>query len=281
MSGRPSRRSLFSALAVVLAAPLIACAQEPGTRGLDAPPALPATQYTLDTDRIIFSDVEYDAPVRGEDKNRGEFMAYNEVVLHARNFPDYELRKAARKAITFRDLLSKAGRDFQFDLLFFDGRLAQLRDVKPTKPLAAAGVTALYEGWVFPTNGADPMCVLLTELPAGLEPSAAYSPAKPVSFAGYYFKLIQYESANPDPKLRIRRAPLIIAKTLTLGAVPPADEDIDGSWWYGFLPGMVGMFALIGSVVVGMTWFFGRGDKAHKRAIADLREKNNPFGRAE
>src|SRR5688572_29686936 len=69
-------------------------------------PADPAAKYAIDADRLMFAHVEDDAPVRGEERNREEFEAYNAVLLHARQFPNDELERHARKGLTFRDLVT-------------------------------------------------------------------------------------------------------------------------------------------------------------------------------
>lgn len=238
----------------------------------------PADKYKLDTDRFHFTLVEDDAPVRSEGQNREEYEAYNDVLLHARQFPAAGLEAHALRDGTFLDLVRPVRQDFQFKLLYFEGRLAKLRRVEPNRGLAAAGVADLYEGWMFPAGGSDPMCVLTTELPPGLGPSREYDPRPAVAVAGYSFKLIRYESAEKDPqdptRYRVRRAPLLMAKSFTL--LPAPDADRGDSWRTGFLPGMLGVLAGIAMVVAALTLWFRRGDRAARRALEDRRARN-PF----
>lgn len=242
----------------------------------------------IDKDRFIFSEVEFDAPVRGEGQNPSEFEAYNEVVMFARRQELDKMLKCARRDVTFKDLLPRLddktgelihpGKDFQYDLLFFEGRLLRLRDIKPTKPLVGAGLTGLYEGWMFPKNGADPMCILISELPPGLEPGLDYSPTKPVSVVGYFFKLIQYESVEPNPKNpnrgKVRRAPLLIGKTLILG--PQPNQNDEGSNDIELLLGWFGIVTVVGGGLLGLVWLYRSGDKKHREAM-ETRRDNNPF----
>jgi hypothetical protein len=252
------------ALAVVLALG--------GSAGAQAP----ADKYKIDTDRFHFTRVEDDAPLRSEAQNLSEYMAYNDVLLHARQFPAAELEAHANRDVTFRDLVRPVRQDFQFDLLYFEGRLAQLRRGDPNKGQAAAGVTDWYEGWMFPLDGSDPMCVHVTELPPGLQPSREYDPRPRVAVAGYYFKMIRYESSEKDPddpaRYRVRRAPLLLAKSFTLLPTPDAED----SWRTGFLPGMLGVLAGVAVVVAALTLWFRRGDRAARRALEDRRARN-PF----
>ena len=91
-------------------------------------------------------------------------------------------------------------------------------------PKEVEGFQNLYECWIFPKNGADPLCLLVAELPPGIEPAMDYTPAKNVTFAGYYFKLMQYESAAPNPneptRNQIRRAPLLMGRSFVVVPEP-------------------------------------------------------------
>jgi hypothetical protein len=236
----------------------------------------PASKYALDTDRLFLQAVEDDAPVRGEAENPQEHEAYNAVLLHARRFPAAELEAAAEKGVSFRDLVAPVRRDFRYKLVYFEGRLARLRKLTPTRVLAEAGVTALYEGWVFPAGGSDPLCVLVTDPPPGVEPTGDLVPRRPVAVAGYSFKLIRYESRAADPKHPdrsvVRKAPLLMARGFTLLPEPPADTR--QPWRTGFVPGVAAVVGGVVAVLVGLTVWFRHGDRAARQRLT---QKENPF----
>jgi hypothetical protein len=236
----------------------------------------PADRFKIDTDRADYAGVEDDAPVRSEDQNRQEFAAYNDTLLHARKFTVADQERYANRDVTFPDLLAAVRTDYRFQLVYFEGRLKRLRRLEPTKPLKAEGVTDLYEGWMFPANGADPLCVLTTELPPGLDPAVEYDPARPVAVAGYFFKVMRYEAPDPkDPTGRItRRAPLLMARSFT--PLPAADADASGPWRTGFLPGVLAVVGGVAAVTLGLTWWFRTGDRPVRRELADRRDRN-PF----
>ena len=235
-------------------------------------------KYDLDADRFHFSRVEWDAPVKSEDRNRDEFEAYNDTLTHAKQFTAEELIQAGNRDVTFKDLVKPVGRDFQFKLLTMEGRLKRLRRVEPTKPLLAAGFQNLYECWIFPKNGADPLCLLVSELPVGVEPAMDYTPAKNVTFACYYFKLMQYESAAPNPKdstrNQIRRAPLLMGRSLAIEPEPVIDSG--KVWREGFLPGLLAIGGAIVAAVLGLTLWFRRGDRSIRQSLEN-RRRQNPF----
>ena len=238
----------------------------------------PLGKCELDADRFHFSRVEWDAPVKSEDRNRDEFEAYNDTMIHARQFTADELISAGNRDVTFKDLVKPVGRDFQFKLVTMEGRLKRMRRLEPTKPLLAAGFLNLYECWIFPKNGADPLCLLIAELPPSIEPAMDYTPTKNVTFAGYYFKLIQYESAAPNPKEptrnQIRRAPLLMGRSFVV--VPDPVIDSGKAWREGFLPGLLAIGGGIVTVTLGLTLWFRRGDRTLRQAL-DNRRSQNPF----
>lgn len=256
----------------------LACAAAPGQ--VAPPPAASADKYALDADRLFFGGVTWDAPQNAsEDANPGEYQAYNETLLHARKFGGDELLAAASRDVTFRDLVDpRTARDYQYKLLALQGRLVRVRRVAPTKPLADAGVANLYECWLFPLKAADPLCLLVSELPANVPVGPLLQPAVHVDFAGYYFKLTQYVSAQekPDsPGQNVkRRAPLLMGRTFRVTAEP--DSGRPDLWATGFPPSMMGLVGGVFAVGLALTWWFRRGDRAVKRTL-EARRSLNPF----
>ncbi len=245
-----------------------------------AAPVDPLAKFRIDKDRLHFGRVEDDVKVRSEDENPHEFTAYNEVLIQAHRLSAADLEQHAIRDVMFRDLVLDTRKDYQFKLVYLDGRLKRLRRLEPTKPLAEAGVKNLYEGWLFPQNGTEPVCVLTTELPEGLEPSIEYTPSKHAAVAAYSFKLMRYEAADPkDPsRLIVRKAPLLMGRSFKVFPERPAPEGSE--WWGGFLPGLLAVLAGITAVAFGLTWWFRRGDrKVHQKL--DDRLDRNPYAEPE
>ena len=245
-----------------------------------AAPTDPNAKFRIDTDRLHFGRVEDDVKVRSEDENPHEFTAYNEVLLHAHRLSAADLEQHAIRDVMFRDLVLDTRKDYQFKLVYLDGRLKRLRRLEPTKPLAEAGVKNLYEGWLFPQNGTEPVCVLTTELPAGLEPSIEYTPSKHAAVAAYSFKLMRYEATDPkDPsRLIVRKAPLLMGRSFKFFPERPASEGTE--WWGGFLPGLLAALAGITAVTFALTWWFRRGDRSVQKKLDDRLDRN-PYAESE
>jgi hypothetical protein len=241
----------------------------------------PPERMAVDKDRAIFGRIEDEKPVASQAVNPDEFAAYNEILTFANQFTAADLQSAARRDLAFKDLFHPIRKDYRLDLVYFEGRLQRLRSVGPTRPLREAGITTLYEGWMFPKGEPNPIAFLCTELPEGL--SAQKDVAKEkldrwVGFAGYSFKLIVYESAEVQPndpmRGKPRRAPLLMGKAPTLIG-KPADET--GAMWHNtFLPIVLAAIGSLALAVFGLAMWYKKGDAYLKQAI-DRRLESNPF----
>src|SRR5262249_23192247 len=108
-------------------------------------------------------------------------------------------------------------------VIHFEGKLKRLARFEPPEKTKLDGVKDGYEGWMFDPEryGANPVCVIFTDLPAGLETGDKLDVR--VSIDGYFFKKYRYQA---DDGTR-RDAPLLIGRTLTLkqGAPKPVSEE--------------------------------------------------------
>jgi hypothetical protein len=251
---------------------------------LSGPPA-EATRIELSKDLRLFRRIRDNAPMSSQLTGWEEGSAFVRVLLHARKFPTAELEKAARRDIGFADLFLANRLDYKLDLVHFEGRLIQLRPMeKAPRRLTEAGVPNWYEGWLVPKDEprGNPVCVIITELPDGLEPQPGGQGQplmnKWVTFAGYSFKLMQYvsrEARKDDPtKKDVKAAPLLLGRSVTLHEDPASN--VRDEWRYGFVWPMVGGLAVVVGVALGLGWWFRRGDRRVK-AEMDARSRN-PFG---
>jgi hypothetical protein len=231
----------------------------------------------------IFKLIRDDAPL---DRNSvwEEMAAWNWLVLRARKFDPDALQADARRDLTFADLFGPHRKDYQFDLVHVRGRLIQLKKGEPTPRLTEAGVPAWYEGWLVPDDEArgHPVCVVITDLPPGLEPRSGPKQLMdvPVSFAGYSFKLMQYESRErkpDDPSKSVwKRAPLLIGRTVFVRADEDAETPGTPTWASATTPVITGGVVLLLGIIFAMSWWFRRGDRATAAELEANRQKN-PF----
>ncbi len=238
----------------------------------------------LDKELRIFKAIRDDTPAaRGDPGYWEEAAACNRILLHASKFPTRDLEAAARKDLRFGDLFLEVRRDFKLELVHFQGRLISLRKQEVNPWLTEAGIDTVYEGWLVPKDEprGNPVCILITELPAGVEPQKDPKHLLNlwVSFAGYSFKLLRYESGEQkkdDPsKFVWKQAPLLIGHSVTLE--PEPNEPSTSPFTGVFLPGVFGGLLLIIVSAVALSWWFRKGDRRAKQEMEAVRARN-PFG---
>jgi hypothetical protein len=232
----------------------------------------------LDKTLRVFRHIRDNAPIARGEENWEEVTAWNRVLLHAHRFSPEELETNARTDLTFYDLFKDIRRDYQLELVKFEGRLIQLKKVEPSKKLRAAGIETAYEGWLVPRDEprGNPICIVFTDVPEGIEPVGRVN--RWVSFAGYSFKLLQYESGERDrydPAKNVwKKAPLLIGRAVI---IRPDPESTASFSWGGFAT--VATIVVVVLVVAGLSlsWWYRRGDRGAHREISATRTRN-PFG---
>jgi hypothetical protein len=243
----------------------------------ETPPADPG-RFAFDKDRFYVRNIHDLQPLRLEGDDDRE--PFEDVLLHAHSFPADDLAAAARRDLSVSDLSAKdkAIRDeLRFELVHVEGKLKRLKRIPALGRLKAAGIDDVYEAWIFPRTGrtTDPVCVYLTRRPEGVEPADDFTPGVPVVTAAYYFKLLEYESNQPNPKdpnrSLFRRAPLLLGQTLTTTAETPPDN--------ASLTDLVTLSLVFGGVVlaglVGLAVWLRRSDGGSRRAATH--RLRNPY----
>lgn len=242
-----------------------------------------SNKYQLDTDRFMFDRIMDEMPVLSEDENPDEFRAYNYVVSFAHQFEATELESVARRDLTFKDLFRPIRKEFKLDLIRFEGLLRRCRSIGPNRALKEAGVDTLYEGWLVPRGQPNPVCILFTELPPGISAQKDLKKDimdKWVSFSGYSFKLMKYESSEvkkSDPLKGVAKlAPLMIGKgPILLNDQTNPEEAV---WHKTFLPVILVGIGLLTITVFVLAWWYRRNDQYVRDGIA-ARQEANPFER--
>ncbi len=254
-------------------------------------PAAPtgAAKYRIEKGLSMFAGIRDDAIFPWADTgprnladtpaDQMEERAYDEVLRHARQFTAAELEANARKDVAPKDLYQNGRLSYKLELIYFEGWLRRLRRAEPTEILKASGIADVYEAWIFPDGNIDPICVFVTELPPGLAPQERPTDTmnRWVSVGGYYFKTMRYESNQLSREVKgehlTRRAPVLMARSLTLQDEP---ESAGTAWRQSFLPLVIGGAATMALAIIGLSWYFRRGDAAIKKEL-DRNLTTNPF----
>lgn len=243
---------------------------------LPGPPA-EATDAALPAHYRVFRLVRDDAPINRDPVHWEETTAWTRAVLHASRVDPAALQQAAAKDVKFADLFQTGREDYQFKPVEIKGRLIRVKRMEKIKRLADAGVPDLYEAWVVPHDEprGNPICVVLTELPEGVEPANLMN--YQVVVAGYFFKLFHYESAEPrkdDPSRHLmKKAPLLLGRGMTVVVDNTDGPRVWASW---FIPVIVGGVVSLALTAFLLSRWYRAGD-TRARAEFEAARVKNPF----
>jgi hypothetical protein len=230
----------------------------------------------------MIEGIQDDKPLPSRwNQNEDEQRSYNAVLFEASRIPVEAFRKGARADLTFAHLASQPSK-YRGQVIHVEGLLRQLRHFDPPATAKAAGVTDLYEGWIFDPQrfGADPWCIVFTELPTGIQVGEKVSYA--VAFDGYFFKRYSYESRGTRKGTKLKdwpTAPLLIGRTVTLTAATPSSSmpPPEADWAGPLIPVFLGLVIGSISLAFGLGWWFRRGDRRVRTRVAVVREREFEF----
>jgi hypothetical protein len=185
-----------------------------------------------------------------------EGLAFCEALVKAHQTSDQAFRQSATRGLTYANLFNEP-QLHRGKVIHFEGLLRRLSRFEPPAETKLDGVKDQYEGWMFDPEryGANPVCVVFTDLPAGLETGDKLDTR--VSVDGYFFKKYRYKSADGT-----RDAPLLIARTLTVKQAPSKPDSEEGGFFSGFMA--VTFMAALGGVfllALLLTLWYRRSDR--------------------
>lgn len=238
------------------------------------PPITKATR--LDLTPFIIED---NRPIPDADKNndpQGEPSAYRYVLSVVHKMMVEVLKAGVNPMVNYAHMLKEA-ESVRGEIVQVKGTLTRLRRYDPPLLSRRDGIKDLYEGWVFDPKiyGANPTCIVFTELPPGLE--VAELTHKPITFYGFFFKTYAYESGEKNAKGKAvwRAAPLVMGKTVMLDEAPAAQVEDNMSLGTGLV--MIFLALLAGTMffALGLVVWYRRGDRHIRSRIAGASSK--PF----
>jgi hypothetical protein len=206
----------------------------------------------------------------------GELSAYVDAIVKSNLSPIEAMANGALRDVSRTNLLTDPHR-FRGEVIHVEGKLRLVEKLPAPLMVSYLGIHDLYEAWIFENRyGANPTCVLLTELPEGLVPGSQNDLS--VALDGYFFKIYRYKSRDRSKDNPEREAPLFIGRTLTLVKGLPQSSTPDNAPILGWSSPLLGLF--LGFIVcsfllaLGLTLWFRRSDS---RVRARLRSTHRNF----
>jgi hypothetical protein len=172
---------------------------------------------------------------------------------------------APQRDVTWGDMFREPWK-YRGKVVPVQGRLKMLRRRDAPLGVQGDGITTYYEGWVFTdTPGSNPVCVLVLKLPDGIQVGEKVDYR--VECHGYFLMRYHYLTAGRG----WRDTLLFVAPTFHRRAAPPAAEDNGSSlssMSSSILTGLIILVAGTLLLVLGLSWWFRRGDRrfAQQRA---------------
>lgn len=194
-----------------------------------------------------------------------EVAAYQQAVALAAQTPlkAFEASAAENRDLTYGHLIRKPVLNCG-KVVTVEGTLRRLTKEDAAVDLQDRGVETVYQGWIeLGDRDANPVVVVFPELPEGLKPGDKLKVK--VRFTGYFFKRYPYKVGREE-----RKTLMLIGPTLTLLSAPPVETE-------GGSPGMALGGPLLASIlglmvgtllfIVGLGWWFRRGDRAVRQGL--------------
>jgi hypothetical protein len=209
------------------------------------------------------------------DNNAIETEAYCEALYKASLVSLGAFANSARRDLTVAHLLNEP-KEHRGQVIHFEGEVRRIRRMSPPAMLVAEGFSDLYECWVFDTKryGANPVCLVCSELPAGVEPGEQLSLG--ASFDAYFFKRYRYVSGDSKPG-QARLAPLFLGRSFVLTRpIVAAGTEEDG-----FALGTKTILVLFLGVVLAAFvlifaghWWYQRADRRVQARVRAARDRD-------
>jgi len=210
-------------------------------------------------------DLRGRAPDEITSAERAIYSLYSQALVYAFRYPESAFANKAKEnediffPQMYRDTWKHRGK-----IVHVEGHLRLLRKWDAPIAAQAQGVRYVYEGWIFTsTRGAHPICILVPVLPEGLKPEEEKMD-RWAQFDGYLISRLRYRAIRGD-----RDTPLLIGPTLKVGGQAPVTEEkplVSPGLLYGF----VSFVVVVGVLVVGLSWWFRRGDQRVRRHLAQI-----------
>lgn len=226
----------------------------------------------LDTDRFRALPPEWLAAVTdgpGISVGGLEAEMYARVLVRAYYTSPRAFAKAARRDVTYTHVMTEPER-YRGTVVRVEGRLLRINRYAPPPEAEAAGLSELYEAWVFNEQlGANPYCLVFSAWPKGLSTDLLGQPKiqQPirVAFDGFFFKSYNYKSK--DRSGTRRDAPLVVGHTLIVESTGDEAPPSSSTGFYLLLYLFVGVVISLIFGIFGLTYWYRQSDRRLQKRL--------------
>jgi hypothetical protein len=223
-------------------------------------PENPSAEESKAPPLVNLESVKDETPIRSGE----EGLAFCEALVKAHKTANQAFQSSATRRLTYANLYNES-KLHRGKVVHFEGQLRRLARFEPPEETKLDGVTDQYEGWIFDLKnyGPNPVCVIFTDLPAGLEPGDKLDVR--VSFDGYFFKRYRYKAADTW-----RDAPLLIGHTIIVNQKPAKSDADEGGFFSGFMA--ITFLILLGCVfflALALTMWYRRSDRLVQTRVSN------------
>ncbi len=203
-----------------------------------------------------------------------ELETYAKIIAMAHYTSAKAFAKKARHDITYVHLFNEP-EHYRGQVVHISGRLVRLGKFDAHFEALAEGVRVYYEGWIMTDKyGENPVCVVFTDLPPGLEVDSKRKYNIEVGFDGYFYKRYRYTAFDTKKANEFRDAPLLIGHTLTgkFGSNGPAEEEeTPDNWGHNIIWFFLSVVGGAVVFVIAVTCWFRYHDRRVRQRILATR----------
>jgi hypothetical protein len=204
-----------------------------------------------------------------------EYEAFWQTLVLAHYTSANAFGRSARRDVTYANLFNEP-EQYRGHVIRVSGRLIRLLAFPAPDEARADGLGTFYEGWIMTDPyGENPMCLVFTDLPSGLQVDNERKYNDEVSFDGYFYKRYRYKAADSKKRNEFRDAPMLIGHTLfgRFNKATVAESAESDNWGHSLIWVFLGVVggAVVG--VIGLTFWFRYHDS---RVRHRLRASRNP-----
>ncbi len=195
------------------------------------------------------------------------YNLYNQALIYAFRTPREAFAHSAKENhyVKFGHMYREPWK-YRGKVIHVEGRMRRLRLLDATKKAQMEGVKFIGEGWIFTeTYGTNPV-VFIFPVSNPKEVREGENIDRWVAFDGYF--ILKYKYAAKDKE---RKTLLFIGPGLTNKPAPVAE--VGQSVPLPFLYGIVAFVALAGFGLLGLSWWFRRGDIRVRAHLAQLQQE--------